>query len=153
LDTRIGSRRAPFLVGSLITFVRLNSEIISNNLLLFSRNKSTFKSPFMKIPCLLKRSYMRKVWLYKKADFNKIINEILEFQWEQFLHKSTDIEDMSFNLILTNLEGILLPTISRYLCVNLLDMSSISVLLCRNCSHWNSNISEKKYVLVIHYTN
>jgi hypothetical protein len=31
----IGSRRAPFLVGSLITFVRLNSEIISNNLLLF----------------------------------------------------------------------------------------------------------------------
>jgi hypothetical protein len=41
------SRRAPFLVGSLITFVRLNSEIISNNLLLFSRNKSTFKSPFM----------------------------------------------------------------------------------------------------------
>jgi hypothetical protein len=43
LDTRIGSRRAPFLVGSLITFVRLNSEIISDNLLLFSRNKSTFK--------------------------------------------------------------------------------------------------------------
>jgi hypothetical protein len=38
---------------------------------------------------------MRKVWLYKKADFNKINNEILEFQWEQFLHKSTDIEDMS----------------------------------------------------------
>jgi hypothetical protein len=38
---------------------------------------------------------MRKVWLYKKADFNQINNEILEFQWEQFLHKSTDIEDMS----------------------------------------------------------
>jgi hypothetical protein len=38
---------------------------------------------------------MRKVWLYKKADFNKINNEILEFQWEQFLHKCTDIEDMS----------------------------------------------------------
>ena len=46
-NIRIGSRRAPFLVGSLITFVRLNSEIISNNLLLFSRNKSTFKSPFI----------------------------------------------------------------------------------------------------------
>jgi hypothetical protein len=43
----IGSRRTPFFVGSLITFVRLNSEIISNNLLLFSRNKSIFKSPFM----------------------------------------------------------------------------------------------------------
>jgi hypothetical protein len=42
LDTRIGSRRAPFIVGSLITFVRLNSERISNNLLLFSRNKSIF---------------------------------------------------------------------------------------------------------------
>ena len=47
LDIRIESRRAPFLVGSLITFVRLNSEIISNNLLLFLRSKSTFKSPFM----------------------------------------------------------------------------------------------------------
>ena len=49
----------------------------------------------IKIPCLLKRSYMRKVWLYKKADFNKINNEILKFQWEQFLHKGTDIEDLS----------------------------------------------------------
>jgi hypothetical protein len=38
---------------------------------------------------------MRKVWLYKKADFNKLNNEILEFQWEQFLHKCTDVEDMS----------------------------------------------------------
>ena len=49
----------------------------------------------MKIPCLLKRSYMRKVCLYKKADFNQLNNEILEFQWEQFLHKCTDVEDMS----------------------------------------------------------
>jgi hypothetical protein len=35
-----------------------------------------------------------KISSYKKADFNKISNEILEFQLEQFLHKSTDIEDM-----------------------------------------------------------
>jgi hypothetical protein len=41
---------------------------------------------------------MRKVWLYKKADFNKINNEILEFQWEQFLHKSTDVEDNYFRV-------------------------------------------------------
>jgi ribosomal protein L17 len=38
---------------------------------------------------------MRKVCLYKKADFNQLNNEILEFQWEQFLHKCTDVEDMS----------------------------------------------------------
>jgi hypothetical protein len=46
IRTRNRLHKAPFLVGSLITFVRLISEIISNNLL-FSRNKSTFKSPFM----------------------------------------------------------------------------------------------------------
>ena len=38
---------------------------------------------------------MRKVWLYKNAGFNKLNNEILEFQWEQFLHEWTDVDEMS----------------------------------------------------------
>jgi hypothetical protein len=38
---------------------------------------------------------MRKVWLYKNADFNKLNNEIMEFQWEQFLHECTGVDDMS----------------------------------------------------------
>jgi hypothetical protein len=38
---------------------------------------------------------MRKVWLDKQANFNKLNNEILEFQWEQFLHQCTNVEDMS----------------------------------------------------------
>jgi hypothetical protein len=36
---------------------------------------------------------MRKIWLYKNADFNKLNNEILEFQWEHFLHDCTDVDD------------------------------------------------------------
>ena len=37
---------------------------------------------------------MRKVWLYKNADFNKRNNEILEFQWEQFLHECMYVDEM-----------------------------------------------------------
>ena len=36
-----------------------------------------------------------KSWLYKQENFNKLNNEILEFQWEQFLHQCTNVEDMS----------------------------------------------------------
>ena len=56
------------------------------------------------MPCLLKRSYMRKNWLYKQANFNKLNNEILEFQWEQFLHQCTNVEDMSNRFTNTYLE-------------------------------------------------
>jgi hypothetical protein len=41
---------------------------------------------------------MRKVWLYINADFNKLNNEIMEFQWEQFLHECTGVDDMSNRL-------------------------------------------------------
>ena len=74
---------------------------------------------------------MRKVWLYRKADFNKINNEILEFQWEQFLHKSTDIEDMSNRFTHKYLE-----MVGRRIRLNDLILKL-----------------EKKYVLVIDYTN
>jgi len=37
---------------------------------------------------------MRKVWLYKKANFDKLNNDILEFQWEQFLYECTDVDEM-----------------------------------------------------------
>jgi hypothetical protein len=66
-----------------------------------------------------------------KYDLNFASGEIIWYE----------VMGLSFNLILTNLEGIPLATISRYLCVNLLDMSSISVLLCRNCSHWNCDLN------------
>jgi ribosomal protein S14 len=72
-------------VGSLITFVRLISEIISNNLL-FSRNKSTFKSPFMimfymrKIPSKLVR-----IRLNDKPWFNSEIRK--EIRTRNRLHK------------------------------------------------------------------
>jgi hypothetical protein len=47
---------------------------------------------------------MRKNWLYKQANFNKLNNEILEFQWEQFLHQCTNVEDMSNRFTNTYLE-------------------------------------------------
>jgi hypothetical protein len=37
---------------------------------------------------------MKKIWLYKNADFYKLNIEILEFQWEQFLHDCTDVDEM-----------------------------------------------------------
>ena len=91
--TRNGALLDPILVSNLD--IVIDSEVISVN-----RHVSDHDATLIhiKIPCLLKRSYMRKVWLYRKADFNKLNNEILEFQWEQFLHKCTDVEDMSNSL-------------------------------------------------------
>ena len=88
--TRNGALLDPIIVSNLD--IVIDSEVISVNRDISDHDATLIN---IKIPCLPKRSYMRKVWLYKKADFNKINNEILEFQWEQFLHKSTDIEDMS----------------------------------------------------------
>jgi hypothetical protein len=41
---------------------------------------------------------MRKIWLCKNADINKLNNEILKCQWEQFLHDCTDVDEMSNKL-------------------------------------------------------
>jgi hypothetical protein len=77
---------------------------------------------------------------------NSLQRKISKSYWVRISFLISELnQGLSFNLILTNLEGILLTTISRYLCVNLLDMSSISVLLCRNYSHWNSNTCFNKY--------
>jgi hypothetical protein len=48
----------------------------------------------IKIPCLLKRSYMRNVWLYKNADLNKQNQELLELKWGQFLFECTNADEM-----------------------------------------------------------
>ena len=88
--TRNGALLDPILVSNLD--IVIDSEVISVNRDISDHDATLIN---IKIHCLLKRSKMRKVWLYIKADFNKINNEILEFQWEQFLHKSTDIEDIS----------------------------------------------------------
>jgi hypothetical protein len=74
---------------------------------------------------------MRKVWLHKKTNFNTLNNEILEFQLEQFLHKCTDVENMSNRFTHKYLE-----MVGRRIRLNDLILKL-----------------EKKYVLVIDYTN
>jgi hypothetical protein len=37
---------------------------------------------------------MRKVWLFKNTDFNELNYQTMEFQWEQFLHKCSDVDEM-----------------------------------------------------------
>jgi hypothetical protein len=91
--TRNGALLDPILVSNLD--IVIDSEIISVNRDISDHDATLIN---INIPCLLKRSHMRKVWLYKNADFNKRNTEILEFQWEQFLHKCTDVDEMSSRL-------------------------------------------------------
>ena len=74
--TRNGALLDPILVSNLD--IVIDSEIISVNRDISDHDATLIN---INIPCLLKRSHMRKVWLYKNADFNKRNTEILEFQW------------------------------------------------------------------------
>ena len=87
--TRNGALLDPILVSNLD--IVINSEVIRVNRDISDHDATLIN---IKIPCILKRSYMRKVWLYTNPDFNKRNNEILEFQWEQFLYECTDVYEM-----------------------------------------------------------
>jgi hypothetical protein len=64
--TTNGALLDPILVSN--WDIVIDSEVISVNRDISDHDATLIN---IKIPCLLKRSYMIKVWLYKKTDFNK----------------------------------------------------------------------------------
>ena len=86
----MGAFLDPILISN--TNIHIDSQVIDINRDISDHNATLVN---IKIPCFIKKSYMRKVWNYKNADYTNLNQEISEFQWEEHLSQNTDVDTMS----------------------------------------------------------
>ena len=87
--TRMGALLDPILVSNVD--IVSDSEVITIDRSISDHNATLIH---IKLPYMIKKTFLRKVWLYKHADYVKLNNEISEFQWEQFLTECNDVDTM-----------------------------------------------------------
>ena len=99
--TRFGALLDPILVSN--DNICIDSQVIEIDREISDHDATVIN---IKIPCLIKNSFLKKVWLYKNADFDKLNQEISGYPWEEYLNQYTDIDEMSEQFLHRYLEMI-----------------------------------------------
>ena len=136
IPTRMGAHLDPILVSNLD--IVIDSEVIDIDRALIDHNATLVN---IKVQNTKKNSLIRKIWLYKYADYSKLNEEISQFQWETFL-----MECESVDLMAKRFTNKYLEMIERHI-------PSKTVRIRPNDKPWFNSKSKEKLELGIGCTN